>query len=81
MNRGMPVFARRFREWEIKTPALSHKPRQGQGTRIGIKPAKGWASPQGTRIGIKPAKGWASPRQHKKRDPAYIGHSRPRINN
>jgi hypothetical protein len=51
MNRGMPVFARRFREWEIKTPALSHKPRQGQGTRIGIKPAKGWASPQSKAAG------------------------------
>jgi hypothetical protein len=51
MNRGMLVFWRLFREREIKIPALSHKTPQERGTRIGIKPAKGWASPQN---GINP---------------------------
>jgi hypothetical protein len=51
MNRGMLVFWRLFREREIKIPALSHKTRQERGTRIGIKPAKGWASPPVSMVG------------------------------
>jgi hypothetical protein len=40
--------------WEVKTPALSQRTRQGQGTQGRIKLAKGWASPRGSSARLMP---------------------------